>query len=333
MFTPELVKVFQSQSAQMEDQSVLHFGSPDDEKNALATTAVVCPIQNWIRIRATGNDRAKFLHNFCTNDIKGLATGHCCEAIFTDVKAKVLAHTFVLAGDDCHEIWMRSEAQEGLLKHLNRYIIVEDVNIEAVGGDHTTFAVIGSQAIDVAAVPQATEVNLCQLSGDVAAMCREWNQQPIVVVSVSAESAVDNWKRLTAGMAIPSGEWLFDHQRICEGFPIFGQDISSDNLAPEAGRNAQAISYTKGCYLGQEPIARIDAMGHVNKQIFKCEATIAATDESAATMNLSSVSKIGTGSKPALTMLSVKSVESDDNIVAKTQDGQTYELKVLTTAT
>lgn len=330
MFTSDLVERFQSQSAQIKDHSVLHFGSPDKELNALSFGAVVCPIQNWIRIRATGSDRAKFLHNFCTNDINGLPTGHCCEAIFTDVKARVLAYAFVLAGKSSHEIWMPAESAEGLLKHLNRYIITEDVTIELIGSNYTTFAVIGNKAIEIAetASEQAAAFNTCQLSDHVASMCREWNQQPIVFVSVPAVSGLDCWARLTAGEAVPTGEWVFDHQRICEGFPIFDQDISADNLAPEAGRNSQAISYTKGCYLGQEPIARIDAMGHVNKQIFKCEATEDSANESSAPVMLSSVSRIGVGPKPGLTMLAVKAVNGDENIMAKASDGQTYQLKV-----
>lgn len=330
MFIPELTERFQTQAATMENQSVLHFGSPDEELSALSSGAAICPIANWIRIRATGSDRAKFLHNFCTNDINGLPTGHCCEAIFTDVKARTLAYAFVLAEESSHEIWMPTESAEGLLQHLNRYIITEDVTVEAVDGDSTTFAVIGNKAIEIAetATEQTAEFNTCQLSESVASMCREWNHQPIVIVSVPAKSGLDCWNLLTAGEALPSGEWLFDHQRICEGLPIFGQDISSDNLAPEAGRNSQAISYTKGCYLGQEPIARIDAMGHVNKQIFKCEATADSADESPAPVMLSSVSKIGTGSKPALTMLAVKTVNGDENIMARASDGQTYRLKV-----
>jgi folate-binding protein YgfZ len=55
--------------------------------------------------------------------------------------------------------------------------------------------------------------------------------------------------------------------RLEAGFPWYGQDISEENLAPEVGRDPQAISYVKGCYLGQETIARIDALGHVNRML------------------------------------------------------------------
>src|SRR5690606_23992581 len=58
----------------------------------------------------------------------------------------------------------------------------------------------------------------------------------------------------------------FEALRIDAGFPQYGIDLSEENIAQEAGRTAQAISFTKGCYLGQEPIARLDAMGHTNRQ-------------------------------------------------------------------
>ncbi len=66
---------------------------------------------------------------------------------------------------------------------------------------------------------------------------------------------------------MPAGTAAFDALRTEAGFPLYGIDITDANLAQEVNRTAQAISFTKGCYLGQEPIARIDAMGHVNQQL------------------------------------------------------------------
>ena len=61
--------------------------------------------------------------------------------------------------------------------------------------------------------------------------------------------------------------------RIEAGFPLFGTDITDDNLPQEIGRNQQAISFTKGCYLGQETVARIDALGHVNRLLARVKFT------------------------------------------------------------
>ena len=70
---------------------------------------------------------------------------------------------------------------------------------------------------------------------------------------------------------------MFHALRIQAGFPLYGIDITEDNLAQEVARTKQAINFQKGCYLGQEPIARIDALGHVNRELrtIKLEAALA----------------------------------------------------------
>jgi tRNA-modifying protein YgfZ len=70
---------------------------------------------------------------------------------------------------------------------------------------------------------------------------------------------------LLAAGAVACEEGAFDAVRLESGTPLFGRDITEDNLPQEIRRDAQAISFTKGCYLGQETVARIDAMGHVNR--------------------------------------------------------------------
>jgi folate-binding protein YgfZ len=70
---------------------------------------------------------------------------------------------------------------------------------------------------------------------------------------------------LAAAGAMPCGSEAVEMARLEAGTPLFGQDITDDNLPQEIGRDALAISFTKGCYLGQETVARIDALGHVNR--------------------------------------------------------------------
>lgn len=342
MFPAALIDIFQSQSAQINNDIVDHFGNPNKELAALQTSAIACPLSNLIRIRATGNDRAKFLHSFCTNDIKGLAVGAACEAIFTDVKARTIAHGYVLAAEACHEIWMLPGDQQTLLNHLNRYIITEDVVIEAVQFDFTTFVISGPEvttvlnAADIANVAQdaADAKKRCVLADERSTLQVTWNDLPTVFISVPSASAETSWNRLINSGATAAGEFVFQHLRIQEGFPICGQDIASDNLAPEAGRITQTISYTKGCYLGQEPIARIDAMGHVNRQLFRCNASdIAAPVGLESLPPATSVSSINTTPRPALAMLKVKTATEGTDIVAKTHHGSCLSLQVIPPST
>jgi folate-binding protein YgfZ len=77
--------------------------------------------------------------------------------------------------------------------------------------------------------------------------------------------------RLREAGAIECGRDALETCRIEAGMPLFGRDITDDNLPQEVNRNAQAISFTKGCYLGQETVARIDALGHVNKLLVRLQ--------------------------------------------------------------
>ena len=244
------------------------------------------PIPALSRLIVTGKDRVKYLHNFCTNNIKELLSGNACEAFFCDVKARVIAHGYVLAFDDCHEIWMLAGDEAGILKHLNRYIITEDVTILSATESTTVIAAIGAMSAQTllsnAAVgrddlKQPLQCSRLQIrtpddkESTGTALSLDWADTPMLWLATTT--------RAGDGSAAPdviSAEPAFEQLRIRERFPIIDQDLSIDNMAPEAVRNSVAISYVKGCYLGQEPIARLDAMGHVNRALCSLESTSSA---------------------------------------------------------
>ncbi len=259
----------ESRAAEVRDVSVRDFGDVAAELAAARQAAVVIPLWEFCRLRISGRDRAKFLHNFCTNDVKGLPSGRVCEAFFTDVKARILAHGFVLAADAYHEIRMLTRSPDALRNHLERYIITEDVVVEASAGTQQTFVIAGPDAATIIGLQEANPLtwSIFEHAGDATVLSAEWDGTPVCFLSVDGEHSVAAWQRLTGAGARPAGMRVFDSLRIRERFPVIGRDLSSDNLAPEAGRDATAVCYTKGCYLGQEPIARIDAMGHVNRRL------------------------------------------------------------------
>ncbi|MFM7166535.1 MAG: YgfZ/GcvT domain-containing protein [Planctomycetaceae bacterium] len=212
------------------------------------------------RILVTGRDRAKFLHNFCTNAVRDLPEGRSVEAFFVDVKARVLAHGYVLSLPSRHEIHVLGSAgaETALLKHLDRYIITEDVQVRGVseGEQGALWRLPAVQSAD--AVPSCAELpgigvrHVFRWSSGVMCVLAGGQQAVSGCLGTDAEAATDE---------------LFLNWQIAERYPLVGVDISGEHLAPEADRNRQAISFHKGCYLGQEPIARIDAMGHINRAL------------------------------------------------------------------
>lgn len=215
------------------------------------------------RILVTGRDRARFLHNFCTNAVRDLPAGQAVEAFFVDVKARVLAHGYVLALSSRHEIHVLGTvgAEAALVKHLDRYIITEDVQVRSVSEDQQ-----GQLWRFTDGVGDRLSVGCAELAGEGVRHVFRWTGGMLCVLAGEATVVNAEVAELAAGVEAVTDELLLDW-RIAERFPVVGLDVSGEQLAPEVDRNSQAISYQKGCYLGQEPIARIDAMGHINRAL------------------------------------------------------------------
>jgi tRNA-modifying protein YgfZ len=295
-----------------------HYGDPAAEYRTARSEAAVFDLSDRTQIELTGADRAKFLHNFCTNDVKRLEPGQGCEAFVTNVKGRVLAHVFVFAGTD--SIWIETVpgAEEPLLAHLDRYLITEDAALHGRTAEWGELFVSGPLAAErrgsekgtgsgrpesaespddvhsfnhsqhtndahgrclspfrSANAPGTAIINLplyghvqTEAFGDTAAIRRvDLLGAPGFLLSVPRGRLADLWNALADAGMRPAGTAAFEALRIEAGMPLYGVDISDDNLAQEVGRTKQAISFTKGCYLGQEPIARIDALGHVNREL------------------------------------------------------------------
>lgn len=226
---------------------------------------------HFVQIVVRGADRAKFLHNFCTNNIKAMQPGELLEAFFVNVHAKVLAHGYIAAFEDHHAIWMLPGDPAALVKHLNRYVITEDVTIE-LSPEPTRVFRLRAEAHPETFSPSEKESGCVRdLSSGAAVIWFPWNHEHVIVIGgpqLSIEAAAAN---NALSLELMSADRI-EHLRILERFPVVGVDLTVENLAPEADRNASAICYTKGCYLGQEPIARIDALGHVNKSLKRLRA-------------------------------------------------------------
>lgn len=247
------------------------------EYDAAIAGAGVVRLRNWSTVRAAGNDRATFLHNMCTNDVKRLTAGEGCEAFFTDVKGKVVAHGFLLAGMDAIEIVMVPGTAGRLMGQLDRYIIREDVTLSdqsleiawlLLFGKQATGAlegVIGAGVGELAAAWAHWTFDVAGVAVQVARCELPWMDGFLIGCPADAAPAIE--AKLVAAGATLGSESLWNTVRVESSWPLWGFDFDDANLPQEVSRDAAAISFRKGCYLGQETVARIDALGHVNKQL------------------------------------------------------------------
>ena len=230
-------------------------------------------VSSRTRLRVEGRDRLRFVNNLCTAKLVDLPAGQGAEAFFLDVKGHVLAHGVVYICTD--SLWIESApaAAPDLIAHFNRYLISEKVSFHDATSETTATLVCG---LRIAATLDA------QLSG---------NTFPDESRLAVLESHADGQTQLFAKSDLlgpPGVLWIrprSDHQptsdvgdpglleslRIEHGCPLFGCDIDRRNLPQEVGRDDLAISFNKGCYLGQETVARLDALGHVNRRLVRLQ--------------------------------------------------------------
>jgi folate-binding protein YgfZ len=224
------------------------------EYSALRNGRGFVELVGWSSITLTGVDRQTFLHNFCTNDIKRLLPGQSCEAFITNGKGRTIGYGLV----DCREaelVFITVPDQGPLLvEHLDRYVIREDVQLQDTKSERSYLL-----------VPDATLA-----TDDATVRSIGWDligrpSSELIEIPSAEVARVRN--ALDAQGTMPCDIEAFETLRIEAGTPLFGVDFNDTNLPQEIGRNDRAISFTKGCYLGQETVARIDALGHVNQQL------------------------------------------------------------------
>jgi folate-binding protein YgfZ len=242
-----------------------------DDYVALTEHAGFVPLSRT-RIEIAGKDRATWLHNLCTNEVKRLAPGRGCEAFITTVQGKTLGHGFIFVEDELIVLDTVADQSETLLKHLDRYLVCEQVTLTDCSGEGFEVLLAGPKAAGLLAEQCGSEVpaERCshrelEVDGKAVRIRNVDLGVPCFFVEVPRVDGPWLASKLHAAGARQCVAAALDVLRIEQGFPLFGRDLTDKNLPQELARDALAISFVKGCYLGQETVARIDALGHVNK--------------------------------------------------------------------
>jgi folate-binding protein YgfZ len=251
------------------------FGRLQVDCELFATAAPFSLLSGRTQIEVRGNDRASFLHGMCTNDVKKLTSGKGCEAFFTNVQGKTIGHGYLLASDDAITIDTTPDQAAVLIPALDRYIIREQVELVDRTAERSVFLVAGATARGLlrqllGSEPPAERLDhiAATLAGSSVTVRRvDFVSGDCYFVACDINDANPVQAALDAAGAPRIGDDAVDAARIEQGTPLFGRDITPTNLPQELARDALAINFNKGCYLGQETVARIDALGHVNRYL------------------------------------------------------------------
>ena len=222
-------------------------------------------------LRVTGEDAANFLQGQFTNDLRGLRAAGAVYGLWLNQKGKVVADSFVIAGASAGEFWIVSYHAAAVLRaRLEDYIIADDVSVEDVTTEWTGLTLLGAGV--VAWFAQAPRVGLSFRGRRTSGETLEW---------IFPLSELPNARAQLAGWAEIDGVAM-ERQRIAAGIPAVPADIGPADLPGEGGLEPVTISYTKGCYLGQEVMARLKSMGQVRRRLQRVRGPGAAPQRPAA---------------------------------------------------
>ena len=254
------------------------FTDPGNEYQAVREKAGLIDLSFRVQVRMTGEDRNSFLQGMLSNDVQSLQPGQGCAATLLTEQGRIVADLHVYALDTSFLIDVDARIKDKMIEALDRFIIADDVEMEDVSAQQLTIAIQGplaSQVLEAAGASVALENAFQHVEATLA-------NTPVRIIRVD-DTGADGYELLIptaqaeavwhaliqAGEplgACPVGMTALNILRVEAGIPWYGLDMDEGRIVLEVGME-QAISFNKGCYLGQEIVERVSARGRVNRKL------------------------------------------------------------------
>jgi tRNA-modifying protein YgfZ len=251
----------------------------DAQYRALRQEAGVVDRPGRGKLRVRGSEATDYLQGQITNDLEVLGDGDGCYAALLDRKGHMRADMRVLriATDD---VWLDTEevGRAALLRHLETYKIGRDVEIADASDERTLISVIGPGAAELSGAGPLSPEHAHREIEFADARCRAVATDLGVDLIAPASGATGVRSALLDAGAAEVSEAAAEIVRVESGRPRFGLEMTEATIPAEAGINERAISFTKGCYIGQETVARLHYKGRPNRHLrgLRLEAPVGA---------------------------------------------------------
>jgi folate-binding protein YgfZ len=255
-------------------EAVFSYTSESAEYEALTGKAAVIDLSFRSRVCLLGADRDKFLHGQVTNDILRLKVGEGAYAALVTAKGKMESDLFVYKLKDELLLDFEPGLTQRVIDRLNRYVIAEDVQIVDVAPHYGLLSIVGPNAANMLRsanlpVPEAalTWISSASDSGEMYIANNLRFRGPAFDLFVPLDQMESTGRSLESTGTSWAGFSALETLRIENGIPRYGVDMTENTLPQEAELQDRAISFSKGCYIGQEVIARIRTYGQVAKAL------------------------------------------------------------------
>jgi folate-binding protein YgfZ len=281
--------------------------------------------------RVRGADAINYLESQLTNDIEPLEAGQGCYAALLGRKGHMQADMRVLLLHE-EDVFLDFEpvAAEAALKHLSMYSVGRDVEVADAAGEWTIASVIGPRA--------AQACGFEGLSPEHAQRFRSWDG--LDTLGVATDAGVDLivqasereglLTRLRSAGVSEVSEEAAEIVRVESGRPRFGRDMTTETIPQEAGINERAVSFTKGCYIGQETVARLHYRGKPNRHLRGLRLDAPASGGDGIALGDKKVGQVGTAVlSPALGPIALAIVRREAEPGARVSVGEANEAEVV----
>ena len=253
------------------------FTDPHQEHHAVRQGVGVVDLSHRGRLRLTGIDRVAYLHRIISNDVEGLSAGEGNYATILTNRGKIIADMKVFVFEDAVGIETNAETTSTLYQELDKYLIADDVNIEDFSASTGVIGVHGPKSTELLREVYGLDAehlseyyNIVHETDGRRISCARVNETGEIGYNLCTESESIEWlwdTILTKGRtfsAQPVGLTALNSLRIEAGIPLYGAELD-DSIFPGEAELEKAVSFEKGCYIGQEIVARMKYRGHPNR--------------------------------------------------------------------
>jgi folate-binding protein YgfZ len=253
------------------------------------------------KLALTGPDAKTFLGGQVTNDVESLEPGRGCYAAFLTPKGKMLGDLRVL--DLGHELWLDTERAtlQELFNMIRRFRVGYDVELHKRTLERGLVSVIGPRSRELAGADALGANEHDNVAADIDGIAVVLVATDLGVDAIcAAQSTEDLLSALQARGAAVVSEAAVETLRVESGRPRYGVDVDATTIPQEAGLNERAVSFTKGCYVGQETVARLFYKGKPNRHLRGLRLSGAAEPGNALRLGDREVGKLGSVARSAV---------------------------------
>ena len=267
---PQWLAFLKQQNAQIENNQVIRFGDIAAERQAAVTQTVLCDLSHLGFIAAEGEEAQSFLQNQLSNDVTKVTEQLSQLNAYCTAKGRALALLRLFNTNNRFLIQLPVDRIEPILKRLQMFVLRSKVTLQNVSDQWIAFGIAGPKAQQLLSAIQTDlpeQDNHCTVSNHMV-ICKIQGTQPRYMIISDAQTAIDTWSKLSPS-AVQCSHNIWSHLDIMAGVPqIYEANVEAFVPQMMNLHSIDGISFNKGCYPGQEIVARMHYLGKLKRRMY-----------------------------------------------------------------